>query len=237
MKINYKEIYILQYIGVMLMFVAGVILFPLIILPFYQEEIKYLFCFVVPAGIAWLPGFALSKIHIPEDYRLSVGSDAIIVVGIWLLAAFFSALPFMLAGMLNFTQAYFEAMSGWTTTGLSVVDVTNAPQLFLFFRSVMQFFGGFGIVLVVVSALSESLGMKLYTAEGHNDKLLPNLAKSARLILKIYAGYFIAGTILYIVFGMPPFDAVNHSMAALSTGGFSIKADSIGAYNNLASSL
>ncbi len=139
----------------------------------------------------------------------------------------------MLAGMLNFTQAYFEAMSGWTTTGLSVVDVTKAPMLFLFFRSVMQFFGGFGIVLVVVSALSESLGMRLYTAEGHNDKLLPNLAKSARMILKIYVGYFIAGTVLYVIFGMPVFDAVNHCMAALSTGGFSTKADSIGAYNSL----
>jgi len=234
MKTNYKGIYILQYIGVMLMFVAGVILFPLIILPFYSDEVKYVLCFVIPAGIAWISGFALSKIHVPEDYRLSIGSDAIIVVSIWILAAFFSALPFMLAGMLNFTQAFFEAMSGWTTTGLSVVDVTKAPKLFLFFRSVMQFFGGFGIVLVVVSALSESLGMRLYTAEGHNDKLLPNLAKSARLILKIYAGYFIAGTFLYIIFGMPPFDAVNHSMAALSTGGFSTKTESIGAYNNLA---
>ncbi|MEL7566344.1 MAG: TrkH family potassium uptake protein [Dehalobacterium sp.] len=233
MNTNYKGRYILQYIGVMLMFLAGVILLPLIILPFYWDEAKYALCFAIPAGIALLSGFILSKIHVPEDYRLSMGSDAIIVVGIWILAAFFSALPFMLAGMLNFTQSYFEAMSGWTTTGLSVVDVTKAPKIFLFFRSVMQFFGGFGIVLVVVSALSESLGMRLYTAEGHNDKLLPNLAKSARLILKIYTGYFITGTIIYIIFGMPAFDAVNHAMAALSTGGFSTKTESIGAYNNL----
>lgn len=231
---NSKGIYILHYIGVMLMFIAGIILLPLIILPFYQDEVKYVLCFMIPAGIALILGFTLSKIHVPEDYRLSIGSDAIIVVGIWILATLFSALPFVLAGMLNFTQAYFEAMSGWTTTGLSVVDVTKAPKLFLFFRSVMQFFGGFGIVLVVVSALSESLGMRLYTAEGHNDKLLPNLAKSARLILKIYMGYLIAGTILYVIFGMPVFDAVNHCMAALSTGGFSTKVESIGAYNNLA---
>jgi len=125
-------------------------------------------------------------------------------------------------------------MSGWTTTGLSVIDVANAPKIFLIFRSIIQFFGGVGIVLIVVSALSESFGMTLFASEGHNDKLLPNIAKSARLILKIYSGYFIAGTLLYITFGMPIFDAVNHSMAALSTGGFSTETLSIGAYNSLA---
>ncbi len=233
MRPNFKGIYVLKYIGVMLMFVAGVILLPLILLPFYPSEAKYALCFVIPAAACFITGLIFSKIHVPDDCRLSIGSDAVIVTGTWVLAVFFSSLPFMLAGMLNFTQAYFEAMSGWTTTGLSVVDVTKAPMLFLFFRSVMQFFGGFGIVLVVVSALSESLGMRLYTAEGHNDKLLPNLAKSARMILKIYVGYFVAGTVLYVIFGMPLFDAVNHCMAALSTGGFSTKADSIGAYNSL----
>lgn len=233
MSTNFKGIYVLRYIGVMLMFVAGVILLPLVLLPFCPGEAKYALCFVIPAAACFITGFAFGKVHVPEDCRLSIGSDAVIVAGTWILAVFFSALPFIFARMLNFTQAYFEAMSGWTTTGLSVVDVTKAPMLFLFFRSVMQFFGGFGIVLVVVSALSESLGMRLYTAEGHNDKLLPNLAKSARMILKIYVGYFIAGTVLYIVFGMPVFDAVNHCMAALSTGGFSTKADSIGAYDSL----
>lgn len=229
---KYESIYVLKYIGIMLMVVAVIILLPLIVLPFYPNEYVNLIYFIIPAASAWTIGFLLSRIHVPENYRLSIGNDAIIVVGTWLLATLFSALPFVLSGMLNFTQAYFEAMSGWTTTGLSVVDVTKAPHIFLLFRSIIQFFGGVGIVLVVVSALSENLGMNLYTSEGHNDKLLPNLARSSRLILKIYLGYFIAGTLLYVIFGMSVFDAVNHSMAALSTGGFSTQPLSIGAYNS-----
>ncbi len=218
----------------MLIFIAGIILLPLLILPFYSDEADYILCFVLPAGIAGTLGFVMSRIIVPEEYRLSAGNAATVVVGTWAIAAFFSSLPFVMAGKLNFTQAYFEAMSGWTTTGLSVIDVANSPKIFLIFRSIIQFFGGVGIVLLVVSALSESFGMTLFASEGHNDKLLPNIAKSARLILKIYAGYFIAGTLLYIAFGMPIFDAVNHSMAALSTGGFSTEPSSIGAYNNLA---
>lgn len=234
MNKKYEAIYMLKYIGVMLMFVAGIILLPIVILPFYADEIKFIVYFLVPAGIAGLLGFLLNKIKVPEDYRLTTGNAATVVVGIWIFATFFSSLPFILSGMLNFTQAYFEAMSGWTTTGLSVIDVSKAPKIFLIFRSIIQFFGGVGIVLIVVSALSESFGMTLFASEGHNNKLLPNLAKTARLIMKIYSGYFVAGTALYVIFGMPIFDAVNHSMAALSTGGFSTETLSIGAYESFA---
>lgn len=234
MSKNYEAVYGLKYIGVMLIFVAGVILLPILILPFYPDEAEYFICFALPAGIAGALGFALSRIVVPDDFRLTTGNAATVVVGTWILAAFFSALPFMIAGKLNFTQSYFEAMSGWTTTGLSVIDVSVAPKIFLIFRSIIQFFGGVGIVLIVVSALSESFGMTLFASEGHNDKLLPNIAKSARLIMKIYSGYFIAGTLLYAVLGMPIFDAVNHSMAALSTGGFSTETLSIGAYDSFA---
>ena len=97
----------------------------------------------------------------------------------------------------------------------------------------MQFFGGVGIVLVMVSALSSTFGMKLYNSEGHSDKILPNLIKSSRMILSIYLGYVIAGTALYVITGMPIFDAINHSIAALSTGGFSTKLESIGFYDNV----
>lgn len=218
--------------GVLLMFVAGIMLLPLLALPFYPEELNQALYFIIPGGAAMLIGWLLSRLRPKEEIPLSLRQDTVIVVGTWLAAAFFSALPFMMAGMLTFSQAYFETISGWTTTGLSMINVTTAPHIFLLFRSIMQFFGGVGLVLVAVSALSETFGMRLYCAEGHADKLLPNLAKSARMILLIYSGYFIAGTALYVVAGMPLFDAVNHCMAALSTGGFSIKVQSIGAYNS-----
>lgn len=84
-----------------------------------------------------------------------------------------------------------------------------------------------GLVLTAASAFSESSGLNLYQLEGHNDKLLPNLAKSARLIFSIYLAYRVLGRVLYISFGVKPFDALCHSITALATGGFSTKANSI----------
>ena len=113
------------------------------------------------------------------------------------------------------------------------MDVTRCPRIFLLYRSIMLFFGGVGLVLVMVSVLSDRHGMRLYSAEGHSDRLLPNLVKSARMIIAIYMGYILSGTLLYMFFGMDWFDGLNHSIAALSTGGFSTKAESIGYYDSL----
>lgn len=87
----------------------------------------------------------------------------------------------------------------------------------------MLFVGGVGLVLIMTSAVSDSHRMRLYSAEGHSDKLVPNLMTSARFIVLIYSAYIIAGIILYVIAGMPLFDAINHSIASVSTGGFSIE--------------
>lgn len=238
MQINQKIIdsykVALGYIGILTMIIGGIMLLPLLVLLTFPEESEYAANFIIPAIIALLTGFLLSFfIRGEKKHQLTLRQDTVIVVIVWLLATLFSAWPFMLLKQMNFTHAYFEAVSGWTTTGLSVVDVTVTPKMYLMFRSIMQFFGGVGLVLVMLSALSGTYGMRLYNAEGHSDKLLPNLAKSARVIMSIYAGYVMAGTILYVLFGMPFFDAINHAICALSTGGFSTRTDSIGAFNSL----
>lgn len=151
----------------------------------------------------------------------------------WLLTIVVGSLPFLLTGDYDFTRSMFESTSGYTTTGLSIVDVTQAPNIILFYRSLMQFLGGVGIVLVMTSVISDRYGVRLYHAEGHSDRLMPNLAKSARMILGIYLLYTVLGIIAYVVSGMPVFDAINHSLSALSTGGFSVKTASIGAYQSL----
>jgi len=97
----------------------------------------------------------------------------------------------------------------------------------------MQFLGGAGLAVVMLSAIIGPHGLGLYNAEGRSDKLLPDVARSTKLIMIIYASYIIAGVALYILAGMNWFDAINHSIAALSTGGFSTKADSIGEYNSV----
>lgn len=231
-----KKIYnnlIIWYMGVFLIIIGIINLIPLLTLVAYPNEFIYGKYFLIPALISIVLGLIIKKIRpINENKKLSVGEDAIIVTLTWILAIFISAMPFYLSEILNFTQSIFEAVSGWTTTGLSVVDVDNCPKIYLIHRSIMNFFGGVGIVLVMVSALSATFGMSLYNCEGHSDNLLPNLLKSSRLIMSIYTGYVISGIVLYCIFGMPLFDAINHSIAALSTGGFGVKSESIGAYNS-----
>ncbi len=221
------------YLGVVLMLIGGIILLPLAVLPVFREEISQAQYFTVPGVVAVFTGYVM---YLPikgrEALRLTGHQDALIVVLSWMLAILFSAVPFIMTGKYNFTQAVFECTSGWSTTGLSVVDVTRCPKIFLLYRSIMLFFGGVGLVLVMVSVLSDRHGMRLYSAEGHSDRLLPNLVKSARMIIAIYMGYILSGTLLYMFFGMDWFDALNHSIAALSTGGFSTKAESIGYYHS-----
>ncbi|MBS3991104.1 MAG: TrkH family potassium uptake protein [Erysipelothrix sp.] len=167
-----------------------------------------------------------------KDTKLQRNDDAIIVTLTWLLTILLSSIPYMLFQNLTFTQSFFESTSGWTTTGLSVLNVANAPLVIILYRSLTQFFGGVGIVLVALSFIVKSPGLRLYTQEGHNDQLMPNLNQSARLIFKIYIGYVAFGILGYVFLGMNSFDAINIAMAALSTGGFAPQAKSIIHYNS-----
>ncbi len=221
---------IATYIGIFMILDATILLLPLLVLIWFPEEISYASSFLVPAlASALFGGLLISR----RGEHLKSQQDAIVVILVWVVSALVASIPFLLSGQLNFSQAVFESVSGWTTTGLSVMDVSETPKIFLMHRTILQFFGGVGLVLVMFSTLTSTYGPKLYTAEGHSDKLLPNLAKSARSVLSIYVGYTFVGTILYKLAGMNWFDALNHAICAISTGGFSTKVDSIGAYNSL----
>lgn len=225
---------VIYYVGMLCRFVAIVLLLPLFSLFFYPSEWYQGLYFIVSAVFAY--GFSIFCISLGKNHKqkkLVSGQDAIIVVFSWIFAVIFSAMPFLISGQLHFSGAIFEAVSGWTTTGLSVVDVTDIPAMFLLHRSVIQFFGGVGLVLVVFAILSETYGMRLFSAEGHNDRLMPNISKSARIVMMIYSTYMVAGIVLYVAFGMPLFDAINISMAALSTGGFAVTSNSIAAYDSM----
>jgi len=167
-----------------------------------------------------------------KDTKLQRNDDSIIVTATWLLTIFISAIPYMLFQNLTFTQSFFESTSGWTTTGLSVLDVVNAPLVIILYRSLTQFFGGVGIVLIALTFIGKSPGIKIFMQEGHSDQLLPNLKQSARLIFNIYTAYVIFGILGLIILGMNSFDAINISMAALSTGGFAPQASSLIYYNS-----
>lgn len=230
-KKDYRTI--LGYLGLFTSVVGVVTLLPALSLIFYPEELSHLKSFLIPSAISFLAGVPLELLlKSRKNQKLSLRDDTVIVIMTWTIASLVSAMPFMISGKLGFTQAVFESVSGWTTTGLSVVDLEGLEKAFILHRSLMQFFGGVGIVLILSSALSSTFGMRLYSAEGHSDMLLPNLLKSSRLIMEIYSGYVLAGILLYRAFGMPLFDALNTSMSALSTGGFGITPNSIADYNS-----
>ena len=224
---------ILAYTGLITLLLGILILSPLMALLAWPEETAELPWFLLPGGGLALLGAALWRRMKPaQPLALTLQEGAVIVVLCWLAAMLAGSIPFLGKTGLNFSQAVFEATSGWTTTGLSVVDVTRASHLILLYRSTMQLAGGAGLAILMLAAFGGPLGAGLSTAEGKDQQLVPHVRRSTKLVVSIYTGYVLAGVMALRWAGMDWFDAVNHSFCAVSTGGFSTKPDSIGYWNS-----
>jgi len=223
-------------IGKLMLLIGLLLAVPLIIIPFFPQDRAYALAFVIPslgsAAIGTIICLFGRKDDSKFEWRSSMQHGSLTVLFAWGWGILLGALPFVISRQLTFVQALFESISGWTTTGLSVMDVTATPHIFLFHRSFMQFCGGLGFVMMMVMLVQDKQSMNLYNAEGHPDKLMPNLKKTAQTICLMYNGFLIIGTVAYVIAGMGFFDAINHTMCALSTGGFSTKLNSIGEYNS-----
>ena len=232
--INFKE---KNDIGKLIIVVGLIVLVPLCILPFFPEEIKHSWIFLVPGIGSVIVGLLVcifgKKKNLALSWRDNLQSSSITVLFVWCYGFVISAVPFYLSGDLDPIQSLFESISGWTTTGHSVVDVTKTIHLLLFHRSWIQFIGGMGFVMMMVMLVQSKQAMNLFHAEGHTDNIVPNLKRTARTIFMMFVGFAISGTVLYRIFGMPVFDGICHSMSALSTAGFSTQPDSIGHYDSL----
>lgn len=164
--------------------------------------------------------------------------EGIAVVGVsWISVTLAGSLPFLFTGTLpNAVAAVFESVSGFTTTGASVfADVDGLPPSILLWRSVSQWLGGMGIIVlgVAILPLVGTGGAQLFQAETSGiatERLQPRIASTARLLWVTYAGLTGVFTAFYAVAGMSWFDAVNHAMTSLATGGFSTRTASIGAF-------
>ncbi|HSM54521.1 MAG TPA: potassium transporter TrkG [Candidatus Sulfomarinibacteraceae bacterium] len=224
---------ILKYTGLIWTIVGLLILSPLLALPFLWHERILAWGFLLPGLALAVAGFILwATLKPPDGLSLTVIEGTVIVVISWLMATAVGAMPFLLVGHLSLTPALFESTSGWTTTGLSVVDVTTAPRLILLYRSIMQLAGGAGFAIIVRATLTGPTGIGLTSAEGREEQLAPHVRRSASIVLTLYLGYVIFGMLALRFAGMEWFDAVNHSFAALSTGGFSTRAESIGFWDS-----
>ncbi|MGB8718099.1 MAG: TrkH family potassium uptake protein [Desulfobacterales bacterium] len=226
---------IISAVGMILLLSSAVMVTPLLILISHPEEADLAWAFGLPAVCLFLLGIVLWKaFRFPLNVTLTVQEGGIIVLLSWIVVILFSAWPFTSALDLRYSRALFESVSGWTTTGLSVVDVTNAGRMILIWRSIIQLAGGAGLAIIMMSAIVGPLGVGISSAEGRSDQLVPHVRRSARLVLMLYVGYAIAGTMAYWMAGMSFFDALNHSFTAVSTGGFSTRVESIGYWDSTA---
>lgn len=163
----------------------------------------------------------------------------IVVTFGWVVMSLSGTLPYVLTDSIpNFTNAFFETMSGYTTTGSTILnDIEIIPKGVLFWRSTTHWIGGMGIIVLAIAILPllGIGGMQLFAAEApgpSGDKLHPRITDTAKRLWLIYFGYTIAETLLLNLAGMSFFDAINHSMATLSTGGFSTKNASVAYWND-----
>lgn len=224
--------------GKLMLLIGLLVAVPVLVLPFYPEEARYAPSFLLPALGSILLGVitCLAGKRDGEDgsqWQISMRHSSLTVLFAWFWGVVIGAMPFLLGGLLTPVQALFESVSGWTTTGLSAMDVSITPKIYLFHRSFMQFCGGLGFVMMMIMLISGKQSMTLYNAEGHPDKLMPNLKKTARIICIMYNSFLVLGIAAYKIAGMDFFDGICHAMCALSTGGFSTRLNSIGEYNSL----
>lgn len=226
---------ILSSVGMILLLSGAVMLTPLLVFLFHPWDSADALAFILPAGGLIIIGAVFRRmLRFTPSAALSVQEGGIIVLISWVAVMLFSAWPFMSVPGLSFSRALFESVSGWTTTGLSVVDVTRAGPMILLWRSVIQLAGGAGLAIIMMSAIVGPTGVSISSAEGRSDQLVPQVRQSARLVMIIYTAYAVGGSMAYWMAGMSMFDAVNHAFAAVSTGGFSTRAESIGYWDSTA---
>ncbi len=173
----------------------------------------------------------------PEPHILRQDVFLIVVLG-WLGVATVGALPFVLSGIMGPLDAFFNSMAGFTTTGASTIRVPEevAPSLLLW-RSLTQWTGGIGIVLIFV-AVAPLVGFgaaQLYSAELASpvaERLTPRIQDTAKILVYVYGALTLGGVAALLLGGMGPFDAVNHALTTVSTGGYSTRSDSIAAFDS-----
>jgi trk system potassium uptake protein TrkH len=174
-----------------------------------------------------------------KNTSLSTRDGFLFVTLSWAIVSLLGALPYYLSGAIpSFADAYFETMSGFSTTGASILtDIEILPRSLLFWRSLTHWLGGMGIVVLTVAVLPllGIGGMQLIKAEAPGptvDKITPRIAETAKLLWLIYLGFTVAETILLQLGGMDLFDSLTHTFGTLATGGFSPKGASVGHYNS-----
>ena len=222
----------LHFLGFIMFVIGGAMAVPALIAPIFGE-LHLIPGFILPSAAAFLIGIFLRAERKPSE--LTLGNAMVVVTLAWLIFSAFSSIPYVLSGM-PIEDAYFESMSGFTATGLTMItDVSAVPRTILFWRSLTQWIGGLGVVVLFLTAVVGfgRAARKLYIAEARVELLEPSIKDTARSLWKIYIILTVLGIAGLYLASMPNaslFEAVNHAMTGIATGGFSVRNDSFGSY-------
>ena len=235
MRLNLRIIFHLM--GLLLLFNGGFMLLAAVVSGIYQDGATLS---ITLASITTMFVGVFSMYYTRGHKKEVKQKEGYIIVTFgWIIMSISGMLPYLFSGAVpDVTNAFFETVSGYTTTGASIMDDIEAmPEGILFWRSLTHWIGGMGIIVLAIAILPllGIGGMQLFSAEAPGpsaDKLHPRITDTAKRLWFIYFGYTIAETILLKVAGMSFFDAINHAMATLSTGGFSTKNASIAYWND-----
>ena len=219
-------------IGLFLLTVAASMLIPMItlILLDHQSELS---AFAWSCVITAIAGLALAGGGRPKHASLRPRDMYMLTTASWIAVCIFAALPMVLVHHISYTDAFFETMSGITTTGSTVISgLDHASPGLLIWRSLLQWLGGIGFIAMAVAILPllRVGGMRLFQTESSDwsEKVMPRSHMAAKYFLGIYIAFTLLGFLGFWLAGMTPFDAINHSMTSIATGGYSTSDASLG---------
>jgi len=211
----------------------GLLFFPPVLVSLITGEISFAPGFAIMGILVFLfCHFARKAFGRPKvtEFRHAM----VTVVLVWVVTCALGAVPFFVYLGLPPLDALFESVSAWTTTGFTVIThASQSPMTLLFWRSFMQWIGGIGLVVAILTGVL-SMGGSLYLAEARDERIKPNVINTVKTLWWIYILYTFIGVGLFMLAGMPFFDAMNHSMTAIATGGMSDRDASIGYYSSFA---
>ena len=222
-------------IGILLIVLGLSMLAPYSIQIIYEENSH---SFISSSFVTIFIGILCILANLEKDLKLSLRQTFLFSTLAWVTVAIFGSLPFILSNQtFSFSDAFFESMSGITTTGATIIsDLDNSPKSILLWRAIMQWLGGIGIVVMAITILPllKVGGMQLFKMEGPDstEKILPRTIEVAAIIISTYIVLTLFCGFFYWIFGMTVFDSVCHAMTTIATGGFSTHNDSIGFFKN-----
>ena len=232
--------YTTRILGTLLMLFSFAQIFPGFLAYFFEER-EFVYNFIVTGFLTFLIGCFLFFLASEKNGDLRTKDGFIITIFFWTVLGFFGSIPFYLAELegVSYIDSLFESISGLTTTGATVlVGLDDMPKSLLFYRQLLQWLGGMGIIVLAVAVLPllGVGGMQLYKAETpgplKDSKLTPRITETAKALWFVYLSMTISCSILYKYFGMSWFDAVCHAFSTISIGGFSTHDDSFAFFSN-----